>query len=142
MPETARRVVVLPAPLHLGRRAFGDLAAEIEHHDFVADRHDEIHVMLDQEHGDVVLVANSSDQATKTLDLVVIEAAGRLIQQQKPRPRHKRAGKLDPFLQAERQVRDRLRGDLTQVEIGDKFPRLFGERRVAADRSGEAEGIG
>src|SRR5262249_4585542 len=119
-----------------------DLAAEIEHHDLVAGRHDEIHVMLDQQYGDVALVADSSDQAAKTLDLVVIETAGRLIQQQQLRPGRKRAVKLDPFLQAERQLIDRLRGNLTQVEIVDELARVMGEGRVAANRAGEAKGIG
>ena len=37
--------------LHLGRRALGDLAAEIERDDPVGHRHDEVHVMLDEQHG-------------------------------------------------------------------------------------------
>src|ERR1700674_1017504 len=41
--------------LDLGRRAFGDFLAEVEHRDAVGDRHDELHVMLDQEDGEALL---------------------------------------------------------------------------------------
>ena len=36
--------------LHRGRRALGDLPAEIERDDLVGDRHHEAHVMLDEQH--------------------------------------------------------------------------------------------
>jgi hypothetical protein len=39
--------------LHLGRRALGDLAAEVEHHDLVGDLHHQSHVVLDEQDGDV-----------------------------------------------------------------------------------------
>ena len=38
-----------------GRRALGDLAAEVEHDDAVGDRHHELHVVLDQQDADVAL---------------------------------------------------------------------------------------
>ena len=42
------RTVELRGPF--GRHAFGDLAAEVEDHDLVRDRHDHRHVMLDEQH--------------------------------------------------------------------------------------------
>ena len=71
MLQIARKVVVLPAPLAprsvvrlpsssekvdpcsactSPRRTFGELAAEIQRHDMVRDRHQETHVLFDQEH--------------------------------------------------------------------------------------------
>ena len=47
------------------RRALGDLAAEIQRHDLVGDRHDEAHVMLDEQHGDAALVADPADRAAR-----------------------------------------------------------------------------
>ena len=48
--------------LHLGRRALGDLAAEIERHDLVGDAHHQVHVMLDQQDGDAEPVADRDDE--------------------------------------------------------------------------------
>ena len=36
----------------LGRRSFGDLLAGVEHDDVIGDGHDELHVVLDQQHPD------------------------------------------------------------------------------------------
>ena len=38
-------------------RALGDLAAEVEHHDLVGDAHHHRHVVLDEQHGQVEVVA-------------------------------------------------------------------------------------
>ena len=43
------------------RRALGDDAAEVQHGDALADAHEQTHVMLDQQHGDVELVADAAD---------------------------------------------------------------------------------
>src|SRR5919202_683901 len=40
--------------LDLLRRSLGDLFAVVEHGDAVRDAHHDLHVMLDQEHGDVL----------------------------------------------------------------------------------------
>ena len=45
----------------LVRAALGDLAAEVQHHDVVGDRHHHGHVVLDQQHRQVELVADLAD---------------------------------------------------------------------------------
>ena len=67
--------------LHLGRRALGDLTPEIERHDLVGDRHDQVHVVLDEKDGDPPVVANAPDQRAEPGDLLVVEPAGRLVEQ-------------------------------------------------------------
>jgi hypothetical protein len=84
--------------LHFRRGAFRDLAPEIERHDLVADRHDEMHVMLDQQHGDAPLVADAADQVAQLPDFAVVEAARRLVEQEEPRLRGERAREFDPLL--------------------------------------------
>ena len=75
--------------LHLGRRALGDLAAEIERDDLVGDRHHQVHVVLDEQHGDLALVAHPADERAQFADLLVVEAAGRLVEQQQLRLRRR-----------------------------------------------------
>lgn len=68
--------------LHLGRGAVGDDAAEIERHHLVRDSHHQVHVVLDQQHGDAQPVADVADAAAELVDLLMVEAARRLVQQQ------------------------------------------------------------
>src|SRR5437016_4641137 len=78
----------------------------------IADRHDHVHVMLDEQHGELALVADAADQAAEVFDLDVIEAAGRLVEQKKLGLRGERAGKLDALLHAERKIGNPPLGDL------------------------------
>src|SRR5690349_4404800 len=57
----------------LGRRAVGDLATELQHHDPVGDAHDQPHVVLDEQHGDAG-VADAPDQLEELLLLGRVEA--------------------------------------------------------------------
>src|SRR5690606_13467785 len=93
-------------PLYLGRRAFGDLPAEIERDDLVGDRHDEAHVMLDEKDGDAELVPDALDEAAERADLFVIEAARGLVEEEKPRLGREGACELDALLRAEGQSGD------------------------------------
>src|SRR5205085_4746824 len=83
--------------LHLGGGALGDLAAEIERDDLVGHRHDEIHVMLDQQDSDLPFVANAADQPAELADLLVVETAGRLIEHEQLWLAGERARQLNPF---------------------------------------------
>ena len=59
--------------------------------------------MLDQQHGDVALVADAADQVAEHMDFLVVEAAGRLVEQQDLGLGRQRARQLDALLGAERQ---------------------------------------
>ena len=85
--------------------------------------------MLDQQDGDVALVADAADQLAEPVDFVVVEAAGRLVEQQELRPRRQRARKLDALLQAERKVGDAAMRDVGEIEELDQLPGDVGERR-------------
>src|SRR5215471_12774042 len=168
VPEMARRVVVLPAPLapsrativpsstfsdtpcsaltepydawtsvssssaiglspqvrvddrlvlaHLARGALGDLLAEVQHHHPVGDAHDQVHVVLDHEQGEAELLVDPPDQVGQVAQLVVVEAARRLVQQEQPGPRDQRPRQLDRLQRAERQARDRPVGDPVEAD--------------------------
>ena len=59
--------------------------------------------MLDQQHGDAAAVADRLDLAAQAIDFLVIEAAGRLVEQQQPRLARQRARQFDALLGSERQ---------------------------------------
>ena len=60
--------------------------------------------MLDQQDGDVRGRRGCADQLAEPWDLLVIEAAGRLVEQEQLRLGGERARQLDPLLRAERQT--------------------------------------
>src|SRR5215813_13100324 len=59
--------------LHLWRCALGDLTAEIERDDLVGDRHDEVHVMLDEKNGDLAFVADPVNKGAELTYLLMVE---------------------------------------------------------------------
>src|SRR6478672_5664286 len=65
--------------LHLGRGAFGDLLAVVEHGDAVAQAHDELHVVLDQEDGAAV-AADAVDELAQHHLLGGVHAGGGLVE--------------------------------------------------------------
>ena len=89
--------------------AFGDLAAEVEHHDVFGDRHHHCHVVLDEQHRERVLVADLAHEGRELVDLGVREPGGGLVEAQQARARGERAGDLDPLQRAVRQTDRRLR---------------------------------
>src|SRR5438876_659733 len=63
--------------------------------DAVGDPHDEVHVVLDDEDCELEGGADAPDQRPGPLYLLVVEPAGRLVEEQEPRARGQRAGELD-----------------------------------------------
>ena len=57
------------------------------------------------------------DQSAEFVDLLVVQAAGRLVEQQELRLGRKRAAEFDALLGAERQAADQRFGDFGEVEI-------------------------
>ena len=68
----------------MGRRTFGDLAAVVEHDDFVGDAHDQAHIMLDEQQRDP-RVPQAQQQLAQLDFLGVVQSRGRLIEEQDPR---------------------------------------------------------
>src|SRR5580765_3028190 len=67
--------------LYLCRRPVCDRAPEVEHVDTVADRHHEVHVVLDEQHGQVEVLAHLADHIRELSDILVVQPAGRLVEQ-------------------------------------------------------------
>ena len=57
-------------------------------------------MVLDQEQREVEVVAQAADQRPQLLDLLVVEAARRLVEQEQLRAGGERTGELDPLLRA------------------------------------------
>ncbi len=68
----------------------------------VGDRHHEAHMMLDQQHGHLAVVADAADQVAEDIDFFVVEAAGGLVEQQDFRVGGQCARQFDALLGAER----------------------------------------
>ena len=82
-------------PLDLGRRSLRDHLAEVQHEDPLRHRHNELHVVLDQQHGDGELGVDLADQAGQLDLLGRVGPRGRLVQQQHLRVRPERPGDLE-----------------------------------------------
>src|SRR5215469_108880 len=94
-----RRIVA-----HLVWRALSDFASETEHHDLVGNAHDQAHVMLDQEQGELVFRVDAFDEPAEVSYFGVVESAGGLVQQQQARAAYQRTRELDALLNGERQA--------------------------------------
>src|SRR5205085_11923723 len=113
----------------LFRRPLSDLPPEVEDVHPVARRHDEVHVMLDEEDRELELRADALDRLLQLLDLLVVEPAGGLVQQQESWARRKRARQLDALERSVREPCRRPLGELRQLEGLER--RLCGAARGA-----------
>ena len=129
--------------LHLGRRAFGDLAAAVEHHDLVGDVHHHAHVVLDQDDGDAALLVHVEDVARHVLLLVLVHAAHGLVEQQDLGLQRQRAAELDALAQAVGQRRGRLLAQVLQLQELDDLlarravPDLLALRQAPVEHAAE-----
>ena len=115
-----------------GRRALGDLLAEVEHRDRVAHAHDDVHVVLDQDHRDAVL-ADLADEADQLLDVGRGQAGGGLVEQQQLRVEREGARDLEQALLAVGQVArflGRERAEADELEQAERA--RLGARRARA----------
>ena len=94
-------------------------------------------MVLDEQHGELAVVADLLDEAAELLDLLVVEPARRLVEQQQLRLRHERAGELDPLQRPERQAGDRaLDATCAEADVVERLERLgldVAAARVRAD---------
>ncbi len=88
--------------------------------------------MFDQQHRDVALVADAADQVAQDVHFLVVEAAGRLVEQQDLGFRRQRAAEFDALLGPERKPRDLAIVDAMQIEIGQDLVDLRVERALLA----------
>ena len=93
--------------LHVVGHAVGDALAVVEHGDPVAQAHDQLDVVLDQQDGDA-RVADAADAVHEVLALGRVHAGGGLVEQQQARLGGQRAGDLDQPLLAVGQAGGRL----------------------------------
>jgi len=80
---------------HLGGRALGDLAAEIENHHAMGNVHHDAHVVLDHHHGHPVFLVEVDDVARHVLLLFMVHAGHRFVEQDQARLDRHRAGQFD-----------------------------------------------
>ena len=76
------------------------------------------------------------DEAAELLDLLVVQPAGGLVEQQQLRLRHERPRELDPLQRAEREPRHGPRRDLPEADVVERLARLgldVAAARVRAD---------
>ena len=76
-------------------RSFGQQLPEMEHEQSPAQAHHQAHLMLDQQHGQLELVADALDQVAELDPFAMVEAGRRLIEQQQPRLCGERARDFD-----------------------------------------------
>ena len=96
-------------------------------------------MVLDQEHGQLPVVADLLDEAAEIRDLLVVEPSGRLVEQQQLGLRDERAGELDALQRPEREARDRPLRDRSQPDVVEHLERLGVD--VAAARVGADEHV-
>ena len=110
--------------LHLGRRPARDLPTEAEDVHVVGDAHDEVHVVLDEEHGELEVVADLLDEDPELGDLLVVQPAGRLVEEEQPRLGDERPSKLHALLDPVRQRRRRKQRPLAEPDDVEHLQRL------------------
>ncbi len=81
-------------------RPVGDLLAVIEDDDVVGDAHHHAHVVLDEQNGDVVLLADRIEELVEPLALAGVEPGGGLVEAEQERLRAHGPRDLEPPLVA------------------------------------------
>ncbi len=124
--------------LHVVRRALGDLLAVVEHGDAVAQAHDELDVVLDQQDGAVV-VADTVDQLAQHHLLGGVHAGGRLVERDQLRVGGERAGDLQAPLVAVGQCARLVVGVAPDAHVFQQLLRAPGDGRLFALEARRAE---
>src|SRR3954471_12732442 len=87
-------------------RALGEEPSVMQDEDAVRDAHDELHAVLDEDHG--ALLVEPEDQVHHGARLLRAHAGGRLVEEEKPRVAGERDGDLEAALVAVGEVLDRV----------------------------------
>ncbi len=127
---------------HFGGRAFGDLAAEIQHVNAVGDVHHDPHLVLDHQYGDAEFVADIEHEAGDVLGLLLVHARHHFVEQQQFRFAGERPRQLDALLLAVGQRADDGVADVLDLEeFDDVLDPLPGLDFLAAGAAEEDHGI-
>src|SRR5712691_4190340 len=97
--------------------------------------------MFDEEHGDLALVADPPDEVAEGADLLMIEPARRLVEQQQLRFSGERPGELDPLPRAERQAGGGAQGHIFEIEHAEQRPYGLAERILVPANPRQAQRI-
>ena len=89
----------------------------------VGDSHDQVHVVLDEEHGEGEGGPDPPDQRSKLLDLLVAQASGRLVEQEQAGARGERPGELEPLHRPERKAGGTAVGHRLETELFEQVAR-------------------
>ena len=131
---------------HFGRRALGDLAAEIQHMNAVGNIHHDPHLVLDHQHGDAELVADIEHEARDVLGLLLVHARDHFVEQQQFRLAGQRPRQFDALLLAVGQRADDGVADVLDLEefddVLDPLPRLDLLAAGAAEENHGIEHVG
>jgi hypothetical protein len=118
------------------RQALGDLLAVVEHRHALRDAHHDLHVVLDQEDRQVLLVSQAPDQRREVPRLVRVHACRGLVEQEQPRSERERAGHLEPPLVAVGQVARQLAGASPEPHVLEQVEALVARLALLALQAG------
>ena len=82
------------------RGPFGDLLAVVEHGNALADAHDDLHVVLDEQNGEAEFLLREPDQLHQLAFLRRVHAGGGFVEQEQLRPRRQGADDFEAALVA------------------------------------------
>ena len=115
-------------------RALGERATLVEHVDPVADVHDQRHVVIDQQHARLVVVAHRADDRREFGHLRLGQTRGRLVEQHEARLGGERAGDAESPLVTVSEGRRRRGGAMLQPEeVEQLVGPLSGDPRAGTD---------
>ena len=151
------RAVIVSAPTYASMTSLvgldlrwapgGHDLAEGQHEEPVDEVHDEVHLVLDEDHRHVELLADLGDVARHVLGLLEVHAGDRLVEEQELRVHGQGAAQLDALLDAVGQQPDRVVPVRPQVEqVHDlRAPAavldLLSPRPTPPQRTGDGPGL-
>ena len=122
----------------IGEAPFGEAFALHQHHDVIAQRRDQAHVVLDDQEGDAARLQRQNVLA-ELLRQGRIDAGGRLVEHDQLRLGHQGAAELQQLLLAAREIDRAIVADVQQVELARDFDRALAQLLLARARRGGAQ---
>src|SRR5881394_3503014 len=99
-------------------------------------------MVFDEQHRQLEALAQRTNQRADRADLLMVQAARRLIEQEQLRLGGERPCELDALLRAERQRGDRRFGEALELEQREELPRLVPGFTVRANRARQPQRVG